>query len=92
MDENLKSHLASIDYDICWTDWRRHLKETIEGSREYYQDKTLRNVVEKLDSFLTARVCSLSKEEDLVADLWDAADAGERKVLSRLFLKIADKL
>ncbi len=92
MDDDLKTHLQSLDYDVCWTDWRRHLKETIEGSREYYRDETIRNLVDRLDAFLTARVCSLSEQEELIADLWDAADSEERKTLARLFLKVADRL
>ena len=91
MDDALK-HMEALDYDVCWTDWRGHLKQTIEGSREYYRDETVRNLIGKLDVFLTTRVCSLSTEEELIADLWDAADADERKILARLFLKISDKL
>jgi hypothetical protein len=75
MDNALKTHLDSLDYETCWTDWRRHLKETIEGSREYYRDETITNLVARLNDFLYSRVIAESDEEELIADLWNARTA-----------------
>jgi len=84
--------IAASELSMCWADWRKGLKESVESSRGYYQDETVRLLVDKLNQFLDSKVCDSSEKEEIVEAMWEAANEAERKTLAQLLLKIADRL
>lgn len=91
MEQAIK-HIEETDFSTCWLDWRNGLKQSIEHSRTYYLDETVRVLMEKLDDFLSKRICRESKEEEVINAMWEVATQDERKTLALLFLKIANRL
>ena len=85
-------HIEGMDFSTCWLDWRKGLKQSIEHSRTYYLDETVRVLVEKLDDFLSKNICKESKEEEVINAMWEVATQDERQTLALLFLKIANRL
>ncbi|MFC1866140.1 DUF3243 family protein [Chloroflexota bacterium] len=85
-------HIEGMDFSTCWLDWRKGLKQSIEHSRTYYLDETVRVLVEKLDDFLSKKTCKESKEEEVINAMWEVATQDERRTLALLFLKIANRL
>ena len=91
MKEALK-HIEEMDFSTCWLDWRKGLKQSIEHSRTYYLDETVRVLMENLDDFLNKKICRESREEEVINAMWEVATQNERKTLALLFLKIANRL
>jgi len=90
--EQALKHIEGMDFSTCWLDWRKELKQSVEHSRTYYLDETVRVLMENLDEFLSRRICGKSKEEEVINAMWDVATPDERKTLALLFLKIANRL
>ena len=86
------SCLATMNFAVCWADWRAGLKKTIKESRTYYLDETVQNLLSKLDNFLTQKVCPSSAEEKLIEGMWTVASLEERTSLAGILLKMADIL
>ena len=84
--------IGASELSMCWSDWRKGLKESVESSRDYYQDETVRLLVDKLNKFLDRKVCDSSEKEEIIDAMWEAANEAERKTLAQLLLKIADRL
>ena len=91
MEQALK-HIEEMDFSTCWLDWRKGLKQSIEHSRTYYVDETLRVLMGNLDEFLSKKICRESKEEEVIDAMWEVATPDERKTLAILFLKISNRL
>ena len=81
-----------MDFSEGWGGWKNTLKQSIQSSRTYYHDETVQNLLTKLDTFLTTRVCASSIGEEIIDEMWNVATSEERKTMATLFLKIADKL
>ena len=91
MEKALK-HIEEMDFSTCWLDWRKGLKQSVEHSRTYYLDETVRVLMENLDKFLTKKICRESNEEEVINAMWEVATQEERQTLAILFLKIANRL
>jgi hypothetical protein len=91
MDSTAKC-LEGLDFAVDWKDWRRALKATLDSSRSYYEDETVQILLNKLDTFLNKQVCVSSDEERLIQEIWAVADNRERKVITTLLLKTANRL
>jgi hypothetical protein len=75
-----------------WHKWKEVLGKSIDlGETVGLSDKTINNIAEKVGTYLSNNVDPANDEERLLAELWDAADDKDRKVLAKLVVKIADK-
>ena len=90
--ETTPDFIESQELSKCWSDWRKGLKDSVESSRDYYQDETVRRLVDKLNGFLDRKVCDSPEKEEIIDAMWEAAGETERKTLAQLLLKIADRL
>ena len=91
MNEELKC-LDAMDFSACWSDWRTGFKNVIQKSKTYYQDETVQNLLNEMDSFLIKNVCPETSEEKLINEMWEIATIDERRTLATLFLKMANKI
>ncbi len=90
--ETVNKCTAAMDFSVCWADWRNGLKESIKNSHTYYHDEAVQLLVNKLDTYLTNKVCASSPEEEIMEAMWSAADEKQRETLAALLLKISDQI
>jgi len=84
--------LSGGDFLKDWEQWKKTVGEAIKTARKLgMPDKLIEVASVKVGDFLTKRVCAESPEEALIKDLWDVADAEERKTLGKLLFKVMDK-
>jgi hypothetical protein len=84
--------LKGGDFIKDWDQWRKTVGEAIRTARKLgMPDRMIEVASVKIGDFLSKRLCVESKEEALIKELWDAADANERKTLGKLLFKIMDK-
>lgn len=83
--------LSGGDFLKDWGQWKKTVSEAIKTARKLgMPDKLMEIASVKVGDFLSKRVCPESPEEALIKDLWDAANAEERKTLGKLLFKIMD--
>ncbi len=83
--------LQAMDFLKDWSAWRDSLSEAIIASRKFgVSDEKVREISEKMQEFLTQKVCPATKEEELLREMWNAARPEERKTIAGLFFKLAD--
>jgi hypothetical protein len=90
--ETVNKCTAAMDFSVCWADWRNGLKESIRDSHTYYHDEAVQLLMNKLDTYLTKKVCASSSEEEIMDAMWSAADEKQRETLAALLLKISDQI
>jgi hypothetical protein len=75
-----------------WGNWKKVLGKAVDlGETVGMSDNTINNTAEKIGTYLSNNVDPRNDEERLLKELWDAANKDDRKVLSKLIVKIADK-
>jgi hypothetical protein len=83
--------LQAMDFLKDWSSWRGSLSEAIIASRKFgVSDDKVRDISEKMQEFLTQKVCPATKEEELLREMWNAARPQERKTIASLFFRLAD--
>jgi hypothetical protein len=92
MMETAGKCIESMNFSDGWPDWKKRLKQSIENSRTYYQDENVNNLLLKLNVFLNNKVCASNICEEMITSMWDAGTSEERKTITTLFLKIANRL
>ena len=79
MEEGAKC-LSGGDFLKDWDQWKKTVHEAIKMARKVgMPDKVIEIASVKVGDFLTSRICAESPEESLIKELWDVADADERK-------------
>jgi len=90
-EETAQACLGMMDFFQNWDEWRASLGETVRASRDIDpSDKHTVEIVEDMLDFLAERTCPGGPEERLVREMWDRANAEERKTLARMFLRLLD--
>ena len=83
--------LQAMDFLKDWSAWRGSLGEAIIASRKFgVSEEKIREISEKMQEFLTQKVCPATKEEELLSQMWNAARPQERRTIASLFFKLAD--
>jgi hypothetical protein len=84
--------LSGGDFIKDWDQWKKTVNEAIKTARKVgLPDKLIELASVKVGDFLTKRLCTESKEEALIKELWDAGSPQDRKTLGKLLFKIMDK-
>jgi hypothetical protein len=84
--------LSGGDFIKDWDQWKKTVNEAIKTARKVgLPDKLIEMASVKVGDFLTKRLCTESKEEALIKELWDAGSPQDRKTLGKLLFKIMDK-
>ncbi|MTI71463.1 MAG: DUF3243 domain-containing protein [Firmicutes bacterium] len=74
-----------------WDKWKKSLGKAVDiGETIGMSDETINTIAERVGTFLANNVDAKNDEERLLKELWDAADENDRRVLSRLVVKITD--
>jgi sulfur relay (sulfurtransferase) DsrC/TusE family protein len=83
--------LQAMDFLKDWSAWRGSLNEAMIASRKFgVSDQKIKEISEKMQEFLTQKVCPATREEELLKDMWNAARPEERKTIASLFFKLAE--
>jgi hypothetical protein len=83
--------IQAMDFLKDWSAWRGSLSEAIIASRKFgVSDQKIKELSEKMQEFLTQKVCPATREEELLRDMWNAARPEERKTIASLFFKLAE--
>ncbi|MTI67713.1 MAG: DUF3243 domain-containing protein [Firmicutes bacterium] len=74
-----------------WDKWKKSLGKAVDiGETIGMSDETINTIAERGGTFLANNVDAKNDEERLLKELWDAADENDRRVLSKLIVKITD--
>lgn len=91
MKEDALKCLQGMDFLQDWDTWRSTLKDAIGKAKNLgMSDETIKNLSVKIGDFLATKVCPATKEEELIKEMWEAADASERKAIASIMFKIAE--
>jgi sulfur relay (sulfurtransferase) DsrC/TusE family protein len=86
--EQVTKCINTLDFTKDWNDWRDTLKEGIATARGMgIPDEEIKDLAFRLGDFLAEKVCPATKEEELIREMWTAADPEERKVLASIIFR-----
>jgi hypothetical protein len=86
--EKVEMCINSLDFTKDWTTWRDTLQDAIATARDLgLSDEEIKDMAVRLGDFLAEKVCPATKEEELIKDLWTAAEPEERKVLANVMFR-----
>ncbi|QAY65656.1 DUF3243 domain-containing protein [Paenibacillus protaetiae] len=72
--------------------WKHFLAERVEQAKKMgMSEDTISNLAFEIGSFLDEKVDPKNDEERLLKEIWDCGDEDERKVISRLMVRLAQK-
>jgi hypothetical protein len=74
-----------------FSQWTHFLGEQVHIARAAgMNDATMTQLATAIGAFLAERVDPQNKEQQLLKQLWDVADAEEKKMLARIMMKLVD--
>jgi hypothetical protein len=80
--------IASMDFMNDWKTWRETLKDNIAKARNLgVSDETIKAMATKVGDYLAENVCTGTKEEEILKELWDVGSPEERKMLASMIFK-----
>ena len=83
--------IEAMDFMKDWDQWRSTLKQAIEQGRSVgLTDQEIQSIAANVGDYLATQVCPATKEEELLREMWAAAEPGERKVLASLIFRMVD--
>ncbi|HEX7057875.1 MAG TPA: DUF3243 domain-containing protein [Bacilli bacterium] len=72
--------------------WKSFLKERVNAAQNKgMSEDTITNLATEIGDFLSNHVDPENKEQRLLKELWDVADATEQKTIARLMIKLVEK-
>jgi hypothetical protein len=81
--------MNSLDFTQDWDTWRGTLKGAIATAQDMgISDEEIKDMAVRLGDFLAEKVCPATKEEELIKEIWSAADPDERRVLAGVFFRM----
>jgi hypothetical protein len=84
--------ISAMNYTQNWDTWKKTLKEAITvGKGMGLADDEIKDIATRFTDFLVERVCAETAEEELLKDMWEAADVDERKAIVSIFYKMLSK-
>jgi hypothetical protein len=84
--------LDCLDFSSDWSAWRKNFKKNLIGEQHFYwRDEAVKNIAERLDSYLDKNIDVKAPEEELMKEMWDVASIDERKSLAMVLLKLVEK-
>lgn len=90
-DEKLSCVLAT-NFALGWDAWKEKFKDAMETGRKFgMSDEKIKKMSIKISDFLSTKICPKTKEEELMRDLWAAANEEERKVLATVIFRMVDQ-
>ena len=83
--------VEAMDFMKDWDEWRATLKQAIEHGRSVgLTDQEIQAIAANVGDYLATQVCPATKEEELLREMWAAAEPSERKVLASLIFRMVD--
>lgn len=74
-----------------WAKWKNTLAKAVNlGESVGMSENTIENIAVKVGNVLAANVDPENREQRLLQELWKVADDSERKVLSKLIVKMVE--
>jgi len=72
--------------------WRQFLGERVEKAKSLgMSEKAISDLAVQIGEFLADKVDPQNEEERMLKELWDVADADEKKAIARLMVKWASQ-
>ncbi len=79
----------NLDNISDWKKWKETLSKSVDlGESIGLSDETISKLGVKLGNFLSASVDPENKEERVLQELWRVSDGEDKKVLSKLIMKM----
>ena len=78
-----------VDSFTDWTNWKHTLSKAVNlGESIGMSENTIENIAVKVGDILAARVDPENREQRLLQELWKVGDDSDRKVLTKLIVKM----
>jgi len=80
-----------LEYVGDWEQWRNNLRRAVSvGKTVGMSDGEIEGLATQIGDFLAEKVCPATPEEELLKEMWAAAEPEERKTLARLMVKMSE--
>jgi hypothetical protein len=74
-----------------WANWKNTLAKAVNlGESIGMSENTIENIAVKIGNVLAANVDPENREQRLLQELWKVADDSDRRVLSKLIVKMVE--
>ena len=74
-----------------WTNWKGTLSKAVNLGESFgMSENTIENIAIKIGNVLAARVDPENREQRLLQELWKVGDDSDRKILSKLIVKMVE--
>ena len=74
-----------------WANWKNTLNKAVNlGESVGMSENSIENIAVKIGNFLAARVDPENREQRLLQELWKVGDDDDRKILSKLIVKMVE--
>jgi hypothetical protein len=92
MDVNKKLQCINLmEYVGDWDRWRNNLRQAVSvGKSVGMSEKEIEDLATQIGGFLAEKVCPATPEEELLKEMWNAAEPEERQVIARLMVKMSE--
>ncbi|MFW5972028.1 MAG: DUF3243 family protein [Bacillota bacterium] len=72
-----------------WDKWKKTLAQAINvGHKVGLKDETIINIGSKIGDFLDWNTDPENKEQRVIKEMWDLADEEEKKIMTKLLVKM----
>jgi len=80
-----------LEYVGDWEQWRKNLRRAVSvGKTVGMSDEEIEGLATQIGDFLAEKVCPATPEEELLKEMWAAAEPEERKTLAGLMVKMSE--
>jgi hypothetical protein len=80
-----------IEYVGDWDKWRSNLRRAVSvGKTVGMSEEEIEALATQIGDFLAEKVCPATPEEELLKEMWNAAEPEERKVIAGLMVKMSE--
>lgn len=92
MDVNEKLKCISLmDYVGNWSEWRDNLSQAVKvGKKAGMSPEQMENLATQIGDFLAKNVCPETPEEELLKEMWNAAEPEEREIIAKILVKMSE--
>lgn len=81
-----------MELSVSWHQWKKMLHKAVNAAEFVgVSDKHITDLACRIGEFLAVNVDPGNREQRLLNELWDEAEEEEKKVLTKLIVRMVDK-
>jgi hypothetical protein len=81
-----------VELSVSWHQWKKMLHKAVNAAENVgVSDEHISELALRLGDFLANKIDPGNREQRLLNELWNEAGEDEKKVLTRLIIRMVDK-